>query len=46
MGISESDWTAFAGHLDATLEAFQVPQPERDALVAFIQSTQSDIVEA
>jgi hemoglobin len=45
MRISESDWSAFRGHLDATLDAFQVPQPERDQVVAFIESTRSDIVE-
>ena len=26
MKISESDWTAFLGHLNATLDAFQVPR--------------------
>ena len=46
MRISESDWSAFLGHLNATLQAFQVPQPERDEVVAFIQSTKADMVEA
>ncbi len=46
MGISESDWSIFLGHLHATLEAFKVPQTERDEVVAFIQSTKKDIVEA
>jgi len=46
MKISESDWSAFLGHVNATLEAFQVPQPERDQVVAFVQSTKPDIVEA
>lgn len=46
MKITEGDWSAFLGHLNATLEAFQVPQAERDQVVAFIQSTKSDIVEA
>lgn len=46
MGISESDWSVFMGHLHATLEAFQVPQAERDELFAFIQSTKKDMVEA
>src|SRR6266403_5110143 len=45
MKISESDWSAFLGHLNATLQAFQVPQPERDEVVAFIQSTKADMVE-
>jgi len=46
MRISESDWAALIGHLNATLAAFQVPQAEREAVVAFIQSTKPDIVEA
>ena len=45
MGINESDWSAFLGHVQATLQAFRVPLPERDAVVAFIESTKSDIVE-
>lgn len=44
MQISESDWSAFLRHLNASLDAFQVPQRERDEVVAFIQSTKSDIV--
>ena len=46
MRIDERDWSAFLGHLTATLEAFRVPLAERDAVVGFIQSTKSDIVEA
>ncbi len=46
MKISESDWSAFLGHLNATLEAFKVPQPERNEVIAFVQGTKSDIVEA
>ena len=46
MKISERDWAAFLGHLNATLDAFQVPQAEREEAVAFIQSTKPDIVEA
>ncbi len=46
MRISESDWAIALGHLKATLEAFQVPQAEHDEVVAFIESTKADIVEA
>lgn len=46
MKIGESDWSAFSRHLNATLDAFQVSQAERDEVVAFVQSTKSDIVEA
>jgi hemoglobin len=45
MQISESDWSAFLGHLNATLDVFKVPQGERDDVLAFIESTKSDIVE-
>ena len=46
MRISERDWAAFMGHLNATLDAFRVPGAERDAVVAFVQGTRADIVEA
>ena len=45
MGITESDWTLFIGHLEATLDQFALPPTERDEVLAFIQSTKSDIVE-
>lgn len=45
MRISTSDWDAFIGHLNATLEAFQVPEPEKQEVLAFINSTKADIVE-
>ena len=46
MKISESDWSAFWGHLNATLEALEVAQAERDEIAALMQSTKADIVEA
>lgn len=46
MRISESDWTIFLNHADATLKAFNVPQAEYEEVVAFVQSTKADIVEA
>jgi hemoglobin len=45
MGISESDWEKFIGHLNATLEKFELPQQERDDVIGFIESTKADIVE-
>ena len=45
MGISESDWEKFTGHLNATLEKFQLPQQERSDVIGFIESTKADIVE-
>jgi hemoglobin len=46
MGISEADWSAFLGHVNATLDAFRVPEAERRDVVGFIESTKRDIVEA
>lgn len=46
MRISESDWARFLGHLNATMDAFQVPQAEREEAGAFIQSLKAEIVEA
>lgn len=45
MGISESDWEKFIGHLKATLDNFQLPQQERSDVLGFIESTKADIVE-
>ena len=46
MKISESDWSAMLGHLNATLEAFHVGKAEHDEVVAFVQRTKAEIVEA
>jgi len=43
--INESDWQAFLAHLGATLDNFEVPATERSEVLAFINSTKSDIVE-
>ena len=45
MRISDSDWTAFISPLEATLDHFEVPAPERAEVLAFIDSTRTDIVE-
>jgi hemoglobin len=45
MKIDEEDWSAFLGHLDATLDAFRVPPTERSEVVGFVQATKGDIVE-
>jgi hemoglobin len=45
MRISDADWQAFLGHLNATLDAFQVPAQERGEVLTFIESTKADIVE-
>jgi hemoglobin len=45
MGIDEEDWQTFIGHLDATLDSFNVPAGERAQVRSFIDSTKHDIVE-
>ncbi|MCA9075163.1 MAG: group 1 truncated hemoglobin [Planctomycetaceae bacterium] len=45
MRISESDWATFMGHVNATLDSFQVPETEYSEVVAFIESTKAEIVE-
>ena len=45
MGISEDDWEAASGHMNATLDKFQVPERERNEVIGFIESTKADIVE-
>ena len=45
MGVSESDWEIFMGHLNATLDSFQLPQQERSDVIDFVESTKADIVE-
>jgi hemoglobin len=45
MGIDERDWGIFIGHLQATLDKFQVPEAERIQVLAFIDSTKRDIVD-
>ena len=46
MRITEEDCAALLLHVNATLDHFQVPAAEKDAVVGFIQSTKGDIVEA
>ena len=45
MSISEDDWQIFVGHVSATLDKFSVPAQEKKEVLAFIDSTKSDIVE-
>ena len=46
MKISAKDWETFIRHVKACLESFQVPDRERGEVLAFIDSTRADIVEA
>jgi hemoglobin len=45
MGISESDWQAFIGHVEHTLSTFEVPEDERTSVLGFIGGLKADIVE-
>ena len=45
MGISDSDWQAFIGHVDDTLSTFEVPEDERTSVLGFIGGLKADIVE-
>jgi hemoglobin len=44
--ITETEWQAFMDDLEQTLEKFAVPQPERQELIAIIESTKEAIVVA
>ena len=45
LGINESDWQAFIGHVEATLATFEVPASERADVLGFVNGTKADIVE-
>lgn len=45
MRISESDWTIFIGHVQATLSKFAVPVKETADVLGFVASTKAEIVE-
>jgi len=46
MGVSESDWELFIGHLKDTLASFSLPEQEITDVLGFIESTKGEIVEA
>ncbi len=45
MGITASDWSNFRTHVKATLDKFALPERELNDVMAFIDSTERDIVE-
>jgi len=45
MGINESDWSLFTGHVAAALDHLSVGDPEREDVLGFIESLKGDIVE-
>ena len=46
MGITKADYTAFMRCLSATMDKFEVREPERSEVVAFATSLEPEIVEA
>ncbi|MDX1489354.1 MAG: group 1 truncated hemoglobin [Acidiferrobacterales bacterium] len=44
MNVDEEDWQRLVGHVSATLNSFNVPERETGEVLAFIESTKSDIV--
>ena len=46
MRISDSDWQCFIGHLNDTLAHFGVGDVEKNDVLAFIESTKAEIVDA
>lgn len=46
MRIDEGDGQAFMGHVNATLDHFGLAGDDRAAVVSFVESTKSDLVEA
>jgi hemoglobin len=44
LNISDQEWRSFMNDLDQTLHKFQVPQREREEIVAIVESTRGDIV--
>ncbi len=44
MQISENDWTIFLGHAADTMGALEIPEPERNDVVAFVLSLKDDMV--
>ena len=45
MRIDEQDWAAFMAHSAATLDHFNVAEPERAEVLAFFSSLKGDVVE-
>lgn len=45
MGITESDWGIFTGHIAAALDHLSVGDAERADVLGFIESLRADIVE-
>jgi hemoglobin len=42
--ITEDEWQAFMNDVEQTLDKFEVPEPERQELIAIVESTKEAIV--
>lgn len=45
MRLDEGDWKRAMALLTATLEAFEVPEPEKDEVMSFHEALKPEIVE-
>ena len=45
LGITTGDWEIFIGHVEATLQQFELPTTEFDDVIGFVQSTRDEIVD-
>jgi len=45
LGLTDGDWAVGAKHLTSTLEKFQVPEKEKQEVLAFVTGLKPDIVE-
>lgn len=45
MGINKSDWSLFLHHLSNTLDQFKLDNNLKGEVLAFIETTKTDIVE-
>ena len=45
MGIDSDDWSRFMGHVEATLNHFELAEVERNDVLAFIQSLKAEVVD-
>ncbi len=46
MRLDEEDWKRAMAHLSATLDAFEVPEQEKDQVMSFHDPLKTEIVEA
>jgi hemoglobin len=46
MRLDEEDWKRAMAHLSATLDAFEVPEQEKNEVMSFHENLKSEIIEA